>query len=532
MKLRIGFPTLHRGDTYVIEVEERQDAGAAGALGFSPMHVFAASEPIGKDLFEVAVDKEMKLTWVARRMGKMAQPEITKVGRMSTWRWSIEALEPEKKELLAPPLLRRAPVVRTTLLSNWQPVSQWLGGLLKENIRPTAEIAQLALLLAANKESDLDKIRAVHGGLKDRLRHVGLNVSTAVDLAGHKAEQVLQRGYGDCVDRAVLLSALLRAVDVSCEPVFLCTKGHRAFDPEIATPYCGDHCIVKTEGRFGTLFFDPGSSYHRLGELPALEQDVIAYSPISSSMYRTPASTSGDNGVDVEIEGDIKPSGAISGVFTLEGHGEDEAQLRKLCETTSLDERNRRICSFLRFPSKTIISSLKLNQKPTALDKPFKVQGCFSIAKAGDELGELLVLSPPGHRATSREVAPTKRCSSILYRVPTTHRIHSTFSLPQDLQILLAPEGLKIESEAASFERRVSTKGDKLVIDDIYERKKREVEADVYSAFKDLLERRASSTIQPLVLRHLASSKTFNSATKSPRFEEQAEASFSGSPPS
>ena len=521
VKLDLQFPTVKAGERYVFEVEERQDAGAAGSLGFSPMHVFAASEYIEKDIFEVAVDKEMKLTWVARRMGKKAKPKVTKKGRLQTWQWVYENLQPEKKELLAPPLLRRAPVVRTTLLSTWQPVSQWLGGLLEDNIRPTAEVAELALHLAGHLKSDLEKVKAVHKGLKDRLRHVGLNVSTAVDLTGHKAKKVLKRGYGDCVDRSVLLSALLRVVDVSCEPVFLCTKGHRAFDPEIATPYCGDHCIVKTEGDFGTLFFDPGASYHRLGDLPATEQGVIAYSPISASMYRTPQSTSGDNGIDVEINGSVESSGTIKGTFFLEAHGEDEAQLRRLCAKSLGPERKERLRKFLRLPPQATISSVLLKSKPSKLDETFSISGRFQVSRAAEELGELMIFSPPGHKATALEVASKNRSAPILYRAPTTHRVRSVFAISKKWQVLLSPKDSSLQCPAAHFRRTVSTTKDKLVIEDIYERKAREINQKQYKEYKALLENRAATSNEPYVLSLRGKGKKASSLAKN--FTDRAE---------
>ena len=497
--LHFHFPKVTRGDLLVYEVEERQDAGAAGPLGFSPMHIFSSKEKIKKDVFEVVVDHGLKLTWVARRMGKKARPLTTHRGRQRVWRWIMSDLAADGREQLAPTLLKRAPIVRTSLLADWQPVSQWLGGLLRENMRPNAELASLALHLTDGAKGDLEKIGRVHKCLQERLRHVDLDVNTALDLAGHKASQVLKRGYGDCVDRAVLMSSLLGAVGVSSVPVFVCTQGHRSFDPEIATPYCGDHCLVKTEGDFGILFLDPGSAYHRVGELPANVQGVTAYAPTANSMFITPTTTDGDNGIDVTLKGKISEERTVQGTFTLTAHGEDEAKLRRLFANDKIKNKELVLLEFLRLPQGASISNLKMPVSATDLEKRFVISGKYNTDKIGAELGELVLFTPPGHRATAREVAATERKNALCYSTPTRHRIHSSYTYPPQWKALKLPSEEKIEGRGARFFRTVHSQKGLLTIDDRYERQQRTVKTDDYSSFKVLLEKRAALTQQPFV---------------------------------
>ena len=91
------------------------------------------------------------------------------------------------------------------------------------------------------------------------LKYIDLPESISSDINGHNVDEILSRGYGDCVDRAIVVSTLLKVLDISALPVFLGSRQYRPIETELPSPYTGDHCILKVSGKFGDFFVDPGA---------------------------------------------------------------------------------------------------------------------------------------------------------------------------------------------------------------------------------------------------------------------------------
>jgi hypothetical protein len=177
--------------------------------------------------------------------------------------------------------------------------------------------------------SDLERIQAV-GRFVQGIHYI--SIQTGLGRGGgykpRPAVEVLQRGYGDCKDKANLMCALLRELGITAW-LTLVYLGDRDYVSESwPTPQQFNHCIVavpiKDSTRapgvadypgFGRLLFaDPTDSETPVGELPVPEQGSLALVAAGDrgELLRLPTTDPGWDRLERRIEGALLGDGSVS----------------------------------------------------------------------------------------------------------------------------------------------------------------------------------------------------------------------------
>lgn len=95
--------------------------------------------------------------------------------------------------------------------------------------------------------------------------------SIAIGRGSHAPSQpgvVLERRFGDCKDKSLLLSAILNELGIAAAPALVHTWRGRALDQTLPTPYAFDHAIVRAELDGRVYWLDPTRAT-QYGELSA-----------------------------------------------------------------------------------------------------------------------------------------------------------------------------------------------------------------------------------------------------------------------
>ena len=79
-------------------------------------------------------------------------------------------------------------------------------------------------------------------------------------------DTVLSRRFGDCKDKALLLTTILRELGIEAQPALVNSRRGRVLTSALPTPYMFDHAIVRarTGGEVAILFFMRRSSVPKL----------------------------------------------------------------------------------------------------------------------------------------------------------------------------------------------------------------------------------------------------------------------------
>jgi predicted Zn-dependent protease len=196
----------------------------------------------------------------------------------------------------------------------------------------------------ANSESNpagsqMETINRLLARLGREVRYTGIELGEGGVMPRAPGE-TLKRKFGDCKDKAVLLTALLRALDVPAY-VALLNAGEGDEDVEESLPGLGafNHAIVMVPGN-PAVWIDPTDPYSRAGELPVQDQGRLALvaSPTATNLVRTPESTSADNREIETREIHLADLGGARVVETTVYHGIEEQDLRSAYAESDQEE--------------------------------------------------------------------------------------------------------------------------------------------------------------------------------------------------
>ncbi len=223
-----------------------------------------------------------------------------------SWKTPMRVAE----EPLAPQLSELLPVVVGSTFASWDEFRHWYKDAVVGFTEPDAEVRTLAKVITKGKVSKLDQIGALFKYVADHIRYV--NYVSAEQWLPNRPQEVLSRREGDCDDKAVLLIALLKAIDVDAREVLVQTRltakptvldGKRAVVPMF------DHGIAYIPSL--DLYLDATSPQSRLGVLPSMDGQAPALrlDDGPAAIVRLPESKPGDHGSDVSWRVDLTEAG-------------------------------------------------------------------------------------------------------------------------------------------------------------------------------------------------------------------------------
>lgn len=126
----------------------------------------------------------------------------------------------------------------------WQGIGEWYDGLAKGRLTASPEIAAKAAELTAGKTDFYDKAEAIADFVQQKIRYFVIEMGVG-GYQPHPAGEIFKGRYGDCKDKATLLSAMLSSVGIHSALLMVDTE-RGVIDP--ADPsITGNHMIGAIE---------------------------------------------------------------------------------------------------------------------------------------------------------------------------------------------------------------------------------------------------------------------------------------------
>jgi hypothetical protein len=126
----------------------------------------------------------------------------------------------------------------------WQGIGEWYAGLARDRLVSAPDIAAKAAELTAGKTDFYDKAEAIGEFVQQKIRYVAIKMGVG-GYQPHAAEDIFRGRYGDCKDKATLLSAMLSSVGIHSALVMVDTE-RGVVDPEDPS-IAGNHMIAAIE---------------------------------------------------------------------------------------------------------------------------------------------------------------------------------------------------------------------------------------------------------------------------------------------
>jgi hypothetical protein len=126
----------------------------------------------------------------------------------------------------------------------WQGIGEWYEGLSRDRLASTPDIAAKAAELTAGKTDFYDKAEAIGEFVQQKIRYFVIEMGVG-GYQPHPAEDIFRGRYGDCKDKATLLSAMLSSVGIH-SALMMVDSERGVVDPE-APSIAGNHMIGAIE---------------------------------------------------------------------------------------------------------------------------------------------------------------------------------------------------------------------------------------------------------------------------------------------
>ena len=228
----------------------------------------------------------------------------------------------------------------------WQSIGQWYHSLSKDRLAATPEIAAKANELTAGKTDFYDKTEAIAEFVQKQVRYFVIEMGIG-GYQPHFAGDIFRNRYGDCKDKATLLSAMLSTVGIHAALVMVDTS-RGVVDPD-APSIVGNHMIAAIEIPKGYtspklrsvvtaktgrqyLIFDPTWEKTPFGQL---EHDLqggygVLMEGDQSQIIALPVLSPELNTIHRTASFQLQPDGSLKGTVTEKRFGDLSENRRRL----------------------------------------------------------------------------------------------------------------------------------------------------------------------------------------------------------
>jgi hypothetical protein len=152
----------------------------------------------------------------------------------------------------------------------WQDVVNWALPLYAIPQSMPAAVLDVVQHIAGEADNPQQRTLSVLRFVQDNIRYLGIEVGSSSHVPT-PADIVLQRRFGDCKDKTLLMVTLLKALGIDAAPALVNTKRRGGIAELLPTVSAFDHVIVRAVVDGNSYWLDPTRQYQR-GMLATIAQ--------------------------------------------------------------------------------------------------------------------------------------------------------------------------------------------------------------------------------------------------------------------
>jgi transglutaminase-like putative cysteine protease len=206
----------------------------------------------------------------------------------------VQGQPPLRSEDDMPGVTEIAPYLHVSTYKSWQDVGRWYWGLIKDQLYADAALKRTVADLMIGATTTRQKVERIHGWAVKHTRYVALEFGIHGFLP-YRVPLIVQRGFGDCKDKASLMYTMLREAGIDARIVLVRTRRNGAMEPAPASLSAFDHAITYVPGL--DLYLDGTAEHSGIDELPSEDQGVMVLlvGPDGAELRQTPVHTADKN---------------------------------------------------------------------------------------------------------------------------------------------------------------------------------------------------------------------------------------------
>ncbi len=443
--------------------------------------------------------------------------------------WEVRNLAPIPPEPMSPSVRNIAPRIAVNYapdnasqavnraFADWTAVSRWGSNLHDPQVIVDDAVAAKARELTVNSKTELEKIRAV-GSYVQNLQYISIDIGVGYGngMIPRPSNTVLNRGYGDCKDKANLMRAMLKVLKIEAYPIAIYSGDPNFVREEWASPGQFNHCIIAVKvgdetvaptilnhAKLGRLLiFDATDPYTPVGDLPDYLQGSFALIMAGekgglSKMPITPPET---DLLERNVEVNLSAEGGIKGTISEKANGQTSTAFRRELRALSASQYKQAIEGWLTRGS-TGAQLVKLTSNDKQANASFDLDVEFSAPNYAQLMqNRLLVFKPVivGRRG-GIFLTELKRDQPVMLD-SNSMRETVTFNLPNGFVVDEMPDAVSLETPFGKYTTRYETKDNKLVFTRSLTTTRTTVPVEKYNSVKDFYTKIMAAEQSPVVL--------------------------------
>jgi transglutaminase-like putative cysteine protease len=369
--------------------------------------------------------------------GMQSKPLVGRVGDLeeTVWQWRDLAGIPDEDDRPSWHILY--PRISLSEWSSWREVVDWAVPLYQRGTL-SADMKTLVEGWKTSAATDAERILLALRFVQDQVRYTGIEIGPGA-YKPTDAARVLQRRYGDCKDKVMLLVTLLNAMGIDARAALVNMDLRQEVAKQLPSPGAFDHAVVRIRNGGQTYWFDATATLQggslrsmaqaRYGAALVIEPGVRDFESIPDEVLRNPTTEVTET---FNLKAGIEGKGVLT--VTTVYRGPDADSMRRDLQSSTSAEISRTYLDYYRDWYPAIKQAAQMNARDNRNENRIEVTERYYIepAFAKEDDGSFRFDVNP-HIVVSQASAPkqTHRAAPLEIHHPTNVRYKATVLLPE-----------------------------------------------------------------------------------------------------
>ncbi len=370
-RLQIPLPNALRGSVVELEVTTISRRGLLDGAGRSWSTQLWTFAPIRKRRYRVEAPEGVPLGVDA--VG-VTPPPIRVEGGVQRIELEVGELPFRPYQMTQQLAREKQPQFGWSTARSWNDIAVQYWSLIRPVLLEKAELKHLRL---PPEPSTTQKVQAVLRAMREQLRYTAVHLGDGA-IVPTRPSVVLQRGYGDCKDLAVLLVAALRELGVDASVALTVVDGPIPRD-DLPGIEAFNHMVVVVRNGDERLWVDPTAPDYPVGVMPPGSRDhrALIVEPATQGLVSTPTADETPEAFRVVYDLRLSSFGPGDATVTSSGEGAAEGTFRSTLARCDETEARKIIQGDVQLlfgdaPYETRVSACKPGDGPVVVTAVFK----------------------------------------------------------------------------------------------------------------------------------------------------------------
>ncbi len=406
------------------------------------------------------------------------------------WQWAVSDVKEIRKEDDMPPLEGVAGQMIVSFFppggtaangfATWQQMGNWYRNLTSGRLDASADIKQQVAALTASRNTPLAKMTAIAQFVQHDIRYVAIELGIG-GFQPHSASDVFMHRYGDCKDKATLMSSMLHEIGVDSYYVVINSE-RGSVTPEMPAHVGGfDHVIlaIKLPDGFSNpmlvatlqhpklgklLFFDPTNELTPFGQIGGYLQANygLLVTPDGGELVEVPEQPPVMNSIQRTAKLALDATGTLKGDVQEVRVGDRAWSERWALRTTTKDiDRIKPIERLLAASISTFQITHASIANLTHTDQPFGFDYSFEAANYAKSAGNLLLVRPRvlGSKTSALLETKERRNFPVEFEGPAQDTDTFEIAIPPGFEVDDLPPPVDVDFSFASYHSKTVVSG-------------------------------------------------------------------------